>query len=127
MREEGLAAASSASRARRYSSYKGEDDMAVAPNLLPLDVSRDLHEFRAPAPGLAFSTDITEFRLPGCARKLYLSSMIDLYDGRVVAWAASDSPNKALVKAMLERGRGAFAGAGAILHSDRGWHCRTPE
>lgn len=64
MREEGLAAASSASRARRYSSYKGEDGMAVAPNLLPLDASRDLHEFRAPAPGLAFSTDITEFRRP---------------------------------------------------------------
>lgn len=127
MREEGLAAASSASRARRYSSYRGEDGMASAPNLLLLDASRDLHEFRAPAPGLAFSTDITEFRLPGCARKLYLSPMIDLYDGRVVAWAASDSPNKALVRAMLERGRDAFAGAGAILHSDRGWHYRTPE
>lgn len=127
MREEGLAAASPASRARRYSSYEGEEGMACAPNLLLLDASRDLHEFRAPAPGLAFAADITEFRVPGEARKLYLSPMIDLYDGRVVAWAASDSPNKALVRAMLERGAAAFAGATAILHSDRGRHYRTPE
>lgn len=127
MREEGLAAASSASRARRYSSYRGEEGMAGAPNLLLLDGARDLHEFRAPAPGLAFATDITEFRLPGAGRKLYLSAMIDLHDGRIAAWSASDSPNKALVRAMLERGRAAFAGATAILHSDRGWHYRTPE
>ncbi len=118
MREEGLAAASSASRARRYSSCAGEEGMAAAPNLLLLDASRDLHEFRAPAPGLVFATDITEFRLPGEARKLYLSPMVDLYDGRVAAWAASDSPNKAPVRAMLERGAAAFAGATAVLHSD---------
>ncbi len=127
MREEGLVAASSASRARRYSSYEGEEGMAGAPNLLLLDASRDLHEFRAPAPGLVFATDITEFRLPGEARKLYLSPLVDLYDGRVAAWAASDSPNKALVRAMLLRGAAAFAGATAIVHSDRGWHYRTPE
>ncbi len=127
MREEGLVAASSASKARAYSSYRGEGGMAGAPNLLLLDASRDLHEFRAPAPGLVFATDITEFRLPGEDRKLYLSPMIDLYDGRVAAWAASDSPNKALVRTMLERGAAAFAGATAVLHSDRGWHYRTPE
>lgn len=127
MREEGPAARAPAPRRRRYSSYAGEEGMAAAPNLLLLDAARDLHEFRAPGPGLAFSTDISEFALPGSARKLYLSPMVDLYDGRVVAFSLGDSPGKALVSRMLEAARPHFAGATAIVRSDRGWHYRTPD
>lgn len=127
MREEGLAPVFlRARRPRPYSSYAGEEGMAAAPNLLLLDEARDLHEFRAPAPGLVYATDITEFRLPG-GGKVYLSAMIDLHDGRPAAWKASPSPSKALVRGMLVEGARTFANRTAIVHSDRGWHYRTPE
>lgn len=126
MREEGLAARGPVPCRRRYSSCAGEEGMAPAPNLLFLDAGRDLYEFRAPGRGLAFSTDISEFALLGSARKLYLSPMVDLYDGRVVAFSLGDSPGKALVSRMLEAARPHFAGVTAIVHSDRGWHYRTP-
>ena len=124
MREEGLEAARP--RRRRYSSYAGEEGRACAPNLLLVDASRDLHDFSAAAPGEAMATDITEFRLPDDARRVYLSPVIDLYDGDVVSFSAGTSPSKALVSEMLG-GAVAAAGGGFILHSDRGWHYRTPD
>lgn len=124
MREEGLEAARP--RRRRYSSYAGEEGRACAPNLLLVDASRDLHDFSAAAPGEAMATDITEFRLPDDARRVYLSPVIDLYDGDVVSFSAGTSPSKALVSEMLG-GAVAAAGGGFILHSDRGWRYRTPD
>lgn len=124
MREEGLEAARP--RRRRYSSYAGEEGRPAAPNLLLADASRDLHDFSAPAPGGVLVTDITEFRLPGDARKVYLSPCVDLFDGDVVAFAAGTSPSKALVAEMLG-GAVAATGGGFTLHSDRGWHYRTPD
>ena len=124
MREEGLEAARP--RRRRYSSYAGEEGRACAPNLLLVDASRDLHDFSAAAPGETMVTDVTEFRLPDDARKVYLSPVIDLYDGDVVSFSAGTSPSKALVSEMLA-GAVAAAGGGFTLHSDRGWHYRTPD
>lgn len=122
MREEGLVAARP--RRRRYSSYAGEEGRAPAPNLLLADEARDLHDFTADAPGEVLVTDITEFRLPGGA-KVYLSPCVDLFDGDVVAFSAGTSPNRALVAETLA-GAVAATGGGFTLHSDRGWHYRTP-
>lgn len=127
MREDGLAAASSSRSEPRYSSYEGEGGRAAAPNVLLVDAARDEHAFVAPEPGVAFSTDITEFRLPDDPRKVYLSPMEDLFDGRVASFAAGLSPDRALVRGMLEAAAPSFAHATAIVHSDRGWHYRTPE
>lgn len=124
MREEGLEAARPA-RAR-YSSYAGEEGRAAAPNLLLVDEARDLHDFSAPAPGMALVTDITEFRLPDDARKVYLSPAVDLFDGDVVAFAVGTSPSKALAAETLS-GAVAATGGGFLIHSDRGWHYRTPD
>lgn len=126
MREEGLSARAAAPAARPYSSYAGEEGMAGAPNLLLVDASRDLHDFSAGRPGERLVTDITEFRLPDDARKVYLSPVIDLFDGDVVAFSAGTSPSKALVAEMLG-GAAAAVGGGFLLHSDRGWHYRTPD
>lgn len=76
MREEGLSARAAAPAARPYSSYAGEEGMAGAPNLLLVDASRDLHDFSAGRPGERLVTDITEFRLPDDARKVYLSPVM---------------------------------------------------
>ena len=124
MRGEGLEAARP--RRRRYSSYAGEEGLRDAPNLLLVDEARDLHDFSAPSPGEALVTDVTEFRLPDDARKVYLSPAVDLHDGDVVAFSCGTSPSKALVSEMLA-GAVAAVGGGFALHSDRGWHYRTPD
>ena len=124
MAEEGLRAR--APRAARYSSYAGEEGRAAAPNLLLVDAGRDLHDFSAAAPGEVLVTDITEFRLPDDPRKVYLSPAVDLFDGDVAAFSVGTSPSKALVAEMLA-GAVAAAGGGFTLHSDRGWHYRTPD
>ena len=124
MREEGLEAARP--RRRRYSSYAGGEGRAAAPNLLLVDATRDLHDFSAARPGEVMVTDVTEFGLPDDPRKVHLSPVVDLYDGDVVSFAAGTSPSKALVAEMLGAAVAA-TGGGFTLHSDRGWHYRTPD
>ena len=97
---------------RRYSSYKGEIGK-VAPNVLDRD-------FEATAPNQKWVTDVTEFKVG--ERKLYLSPIIDLYNGEVISYNLSTSPNLQQIKDMLDK---AFAREknldGLIFHSDQGW------
>jgi len=123
MRELNLHARSSNVRAKKYSSYvaglPGE-----APNLLLVDSARDVHDFTASEPNKRIVSDITEFKLDGC--KVYLSAMVDLYDGRVVARRAATSPSAALACKTLEDALSKIGG-GFVFHSDRGMHYRTNE
>ena len=43
---------------------------------------------------------ITEFRIP--AGKVYLSPIVDCFDGLVVSWTMSTSPNAELANSMLD-------------------------
>ena len=115
MRGKGLEAARP--RRRRYSSYAGEEGLRDAPNLLLVDEARDLHDFSAPSPGEALVTDVTEFRLPDDARKVYLSPAVDLHDGDVVAFSCGTSPSKALVSEMLAGAVAAIGGGFALLET----------
>ena len=72
MKQECLVAAKA--KRRRYGSYMGEISPALD-NLLNRDFSAD-------APNEKWLTDITEFQIP--AGKVYLSPMIDCFDGMVV-------------------------------------------
>ena len=81
MREDGLVAR--VPGRRRYSSYEGE--VTPAPDNL---VNRD---FTAERPNEKWLTDITEIKASD--GKVYLSPMIDCYDGMVVAHTAGTSPN----------------------------------
>ena len=92
MREEGLRPVYARRRRRGYSSYAGEVSKAP-PNL----VGRN---FRAPAPNRLWLTDITEFRLPSGA-KVYLSAVVDCFDGMPVGWSAGRHPDKALANSSL--------------------------
>ena len=97
----------------------------AAPNLLLADEARDLHDFSAPAPGERWVTDITELSVP--AGRAYLSAVVDLFDGRVVGWAAGGRPTAALAADSLAQALGSLPrGAPApLVHSDRGMHYRT--
>ena len=91
MKDEGLCV--KVRKRRRYSSYKGEITPAV-PNLLKRD-------FHASQPNTKWLTDITEFDIP--AGKVYLSPIIDCFDGMPVAWTIGTSPSAELVNTRLCR------------------------
>lgn len=115
MREDGLRVRRK--KGRRYSSYAGEP--SEAPGNLPLN-GDGTHDFRAAAPNEKWASDITEFKLPD-APKVYLSPVIDLFDGKPVGWATSSSPdaelaNSSLLMACSQLRRGEHP----FCHTDRG-------
>jgi len=121
MREEGLQVPY-ARRRRRWSSYAGEVD-AGAPNI-PLRED-GTHDFGARRPGELLVTDITEFRLPSGA-KVYLSPVIDCFDGGLLSWSVGTAPTAELAASSLERAlSGLPASSVPVVHSDRGMHYRT--
>ena len=116
MRQEGLAAATT--RRRRYGSYLGE--IGPAPENL---IDRN---FRAAAPNDKWFTDITEFRIP--AGKVYLSPLIDRFDGLVVSWSIGTHPDAELVSTMLDAAIETVVNSNdrPVVHSDCGAHHRWP-
>jgi transposase InsO family protein len=116
MKQEGLVAATT--KRRRYGSYLGE--ISPAPENL---INRD---FWAAAPNEKWLTNITEFQIP--AGKVYLSPLIDCFDGLVVSWTIGTRPDADLVNTMLDA---AIETVGdsmnrPVIHSDRGAHYRWP-
>lgn len=102
---------------KKYSSYKGEISPAV-PNL----IERDFH---ADKPNEKRLTDITEFSIP--AGKVYLSPLVDCYDGMVVSWTIGTSPNAELANRMLSQGIATLQeNEHPVIHSDRGCHYQWP-
>ena len=105
-------------KTRKYNSYKGEITPAVE-NL----VKRDFHSER---PNQKWLTDITEFSIR--AGKVYLSPVIDCFDGMPVAWSIGISPNAELSNSMLKSAIATLKpDEKPIVHSDRGCHYRWPE
>lgn len=99
-------------RRKKYRSYRGEVGR-VAPNLLN-------RQFSASEPNQKWVTDVTEFNVGG--QKLYLSPVMDLYNGEIIAWQAEPSPAFALVRRMLDKAmRKLGKNDSPILHSDQGW------
>ncbi len=113
-----------ATRKRKYPSYIDEITPAVK--------DRVKRKFRANQPNRLWLTDITEFRVG--TKKMYLSPMIDCYDGKVVSWSMSSSPDYELVETMLENAIKTLSKtelnlcksnkARLIIHTDRGGHYR---
>ena len=90
MKQESLVVAKP--KRRRYASYLGE--ISPAPENI---INRD---FQAAAPNEKWLTDITEFQIP--AGKVYLSPIIDCFDGMVVSWTIGTSPDAELVNTRLD-------------------------
>jgi transposase InsO family protein/transposase-like protein len=116
MRQECLVV--SAPKRRRYGSYLGE--ISPAPENL---INRD---FQAATPNEKWLTDITEFQIP--AGKVYLSPMIDCFDGLVISWTIGTRPDTDLVNTMLDAAIETVANSNErpVVHSDRGAHYRWP-
>jgi putative transposase len=96
-------------RPKKYRSFKGEVGQAV-----PNELQRRFH---AAAINQKWATDVTEFSVAG--EKLYLSPVLDLCNGEIVAFETSKRPAFELVDSMLKK---ALATLGPddrpMLHSD---------
>jgi transposase InsO family protein len=102
---------------KKYTSYKGE----ISPEVENI-VNR---EFHADTPNNKWLTDITEFHIP--AGKVYLSPIIDCFDGLPVSWTIGTSPSAELVNTMLDEAILSLSeNEKPIIHSDRGCHYRWP-
>ncbi len=121
MEEERLVART-AKRRRRYSSYA--DEITEAPeNLLRDELGR--HHFRAGKPNELWITDVTEFRIP--AGKVYLSPVVDCFDGMPLSWSMSTSPDAEMAdSSLLGACERLGEGEHPKVHSDRGGHYRWP-
>lgn len=109
MREQGLRCLV---RARKYRSYKGHVGK-VADNIVG-------RRFNAGRPLARCATDISQVSIGG--QKLYISAIIDMWNGEVLACRTSENPDTRLVLDMMEDfygGRTDFAGA-VTVHSDQG-------
>lgn len=99
-------------RRRKYRSFKGEVGK-VAPNILQ-------RCFHSEKPNEKWVTDVTEFDVGG--EKIYLSPIMDLFNGEIVSYRIQTRPTFDLVGEIL---KGApekpVPSEKPMLHSDQGW------
>ena len=105
-------------RIKKYHSYKGYLGK-TANNLLR-------REFAASKPNIKWVTDVTEFRVHG--QKLYLSPIMDLFNGEIIAYKITRAPVYGLIRDMLLKAlRKLQPGEKPMLHSDQGWQYHMPD
>lgn len=78
-------------------------------------------DFYASAPNQKWTTDVTEFKVPGEKKKLYLSAIIDLYDRYPVAYVVSARNDNRLVFKTFDKAIAGNPDAKPVFHSDRGF------
>ena len=100
-------------RKLRYRSYRGEVGK-MAPNVLERD-------FAASKPNQKWTTDVTQVNIHD--HKLYLSPILDMYNGEIISYTISSRPDLNMVMSMLSKAfRKVKDTVGMIMHSDQGWH-----
>lgn len=96
----------------KYRSYKGQTGR-VAPNIL-------CRNFTAETPNSKWVTDVTQINIG--SEKLFLSPIIDLFNGEVISYNISKSPNLNQIWNMLDKAFKRFRNLkGLVFHSDQGW------
>ena len=99
-------------RPKKYRAYRGQFNVEVA-NILD-------RRFHADRPHEKWVTDVTEFNVRG--DKLYLSPVMDLYNGEIVAYETRRRPEFPLVSNMLKKALSKLdAQQAPLMHSDQGW------
>jgi len=105
-------------RPKKYRSYKGQAGH-VAPDLIQ-------RQFAARRMNQKWATDVTEFNVAG--EKLFLSPLMDLHNGEIIAYEMARRPIFKLVRDMLNKALTKLDDDDRpILHSDQGWQYQMPE
>ena len=97
---------------KKKKKYVSSTPEAIAENKLGRD-------FYADAPNKKWATDVTEFKVPGEQKKLYLSAIIDLYDRYPVAYVISTRNDNSLVFKTFDKAISLNPNAQPLFHSDR--------
>ena len=110
----------------KYHSYKGDNGELKENLLLEKVVDEEKHKttfvrhFETTSPNQKWTTDVSEFKHKD--GKLYLSPILDIFDGSIIAYDISLHPDFNQTKRMIDR---AFESnqnlEGLIFHSDQGW------
>lgn len=103
---------------RRKKQARASAELDTRPNILA-------RQFHADAPFEKAVTDVTEFTVGG--RKVYVSALLDLYDGAVISIAMSCNNNTDLIMSMFESMSQAQLDKleNTMIHSDQGILYRT--
>lgn len=107
-------------RKSRYRSYKGKVG-TIAKNRLS-------RRFSAPHALQKLTTDVTEFKCTG-EEKLYLSPVMDLYNGEIIGVSMAKRPTLDFVMESLHQALPVIeeqAVYRTTIHSDQGWHYQHP-
>ncbi len=102
-------------RTRKYSSYRGEIGK-IADNKLN-------RNFKVEKANEVWVSDVTEFKVKSSENKLYLSPIMDLFNGEIISYSLSTSPtvyftNKSLEDAVKKLPKD----HNLIVHTDQGFH-----
>ncbi len=102
-------------RPKRYHSYKG-DMGETAPNVLD-------RNFFATSPNQKWVTDVTQINIG--QERLYLSPIIDLFNGEIITYNISEHADLEQIKDMMRKAFRLHPNVeGLIIHSDQGWQYR---
>ena len=104
-------------RVKKYRSYRGSEGRACY-NILK-------RQFDAKRPNEKWVTDVTEFKVNG--RELYLSPIMELYNGEIIAYNLDARPLPSMVNTMLTDALKLLAKEERLIwHSDQGWQYQMP-
>lgn len=104
-------------RPKKYRSYRGDTGHTAA------DILK--RDFKAQEPNKKWVTDVTEFHVAN--EKLYLSPIMDLFNGEIIAFSMSKRPVYKMIDDMLKQAfKRLRPNDQPILHSDQGWQYRMP-
>lgn len=99
---------------KKKKKYNSSTPEVITENLL-------CRNFYATAPNQKWATDVTEFKVPGEKKKIYLSTILDLYDRYPVAYVISTRNDNRLVFKTFDKAITKNPDAKPIFHSDRGY------
>ena len=110
----------------KYKSYQGDLNGTVKSQLLDKVVDEENHKtyyernFETTSCNQKWTTDVSQFNCP--FGKAYLSPILDMGMGDIVAWDLSLSPNLEQTHRMLDQAFNKYPNLeGLIMHSDMGW------
>ena len=111
---------------QKYHSYKGDNGEDKRNLLLSKEYNEEkkkdewVRHFETTGPNQKWTTDVSEFKLP--EGKIYLSPILDMYDGSIISFDLSRNPNFEQTKRMLDQAFSKYKNLeGLIFHSDQGW------
>lgn len=110
----------------KYHSYKNDNGEPKENLLLEKVIDEEKHRttykrhFETTAPNQKWTTDVSEFKHKD--GKLYLSPIMDMYDGSIIAYDISAHPDFEQTKRMIDKAFKQYDNLeGLIFHSDQGW------